>query len=153
MLLAKYPNLTSRDREGVKVTFVKLLNFFDPPAKLLKIIFLIIYFPSETVRCSDPSVCVPGLACVNGWCGDPAYFNSFTSSPCQEDTDCQERNTGEMCCLQLDRPLAWRKGKSGLVRKCCNNHHGVPVQPPDHDLSEKELQEVRREEGSQLVTT
>ena len=104
--------------------------------------------PSETVRCSDPSVCSPGLECVNGWCGDPAYLKIFSEAPCQEDRDCEERREGEMCCLQLDQPLAWRKGKAGLRRKCCNNQHGLPVKAPDRNLTEQELREVRREGGS-----
>ena len=102
------------------------------------------FVPSETVRCAEESDCSAGLACVNGWCGDPAYFNTFAQSACQEDTDCQERNTGEMCCLQLDRPLSWRKGKAGLRRKCCNNPHGVPILAPDHNLTQTELREVLR---------
>ena len=53
-----------------------------------------------------------------------------------------------MCCLQLEQPLAWRKGKAGLRRKCCNNQHGLPIKAPDRNLTEQELQEVRREGGS-----
>ena len=92
-------------------------------------------------------MCSPGLECVNGWCGDPAYFNVFSDSPCQEDRDCDQRTSGEMCCLQLDNPLSWRKGKSGLRRKCCNNQHGVPIKAPDRNLTVKELQEVTMREG------
>ena len=60
-----------------------------------------------------------------------------------------------MCCLQLDNPLSWRKGKSGLRRKCCNNQHGVPIKAPDRNLTVKELQEVTMREGgrTQLVIT
>ena len=106
--------------------------------------------PSETVRCSEPSVCSPGLECVNGWCGDPAYLKTFSEAPCQEDRDCGESSSGEMCCLLLDQPLAWRKGKAGLRRKCCNNQHGLPIKAPDRNLTEQELREVRRDGGREL---
>ena len=39
-------------------------------------------------------------------------------------------------------PLEWRWGKSRLIKKCCNNPHGVPVLAPQHQLSEKELREL-----------
>ena len=59
------------------------------------------------------------------------------------DSECEDRRTGEMCCLDLEHPLRWRRGKSGLRRKCCNNPHGVPIKAPQRDLTEKELRKVR----------
>ena len=100
---------------------------------------------SETVRCSFDTDCSVGLKCVNGWCGDPAYLSTFNDQPCQVDSECEERKTGEMCCLDLHQPLGWRRGKSGLGRKCCNNDNGVPILAPNRDLTSKELREVEKE--------
>ena len=103
---------------------------------------------SETVRCSSHSACSAGLRCVNGWCGDATYFSALTDRRCGQDSDCQERHTGQgMCCLDLDQPLRWRRGKSGLKRKCCSNEHGVPIKAPGRDLTNKELRKVRKGTG------
>ena len=66
--------------------------------------------------------------------------------PCAEDADCEDRRTGEMCCLDLGRPLEWRWGKSSLVKKCCNNPNNVPVLAPQHNLSSQELRELDKGE-------
>ena len=61
------------------------------------------YF-SEMVRCSDHWECSEGLKCVNSWCGDPAYHDSFNKKPCESDHECEERHSGgDMCCLDLSR--------------------------------------------------
>ena len=86
------------------------------------------------------------MRCVNTWCGDPAYHAHYNMRPCQEDADCEDRRTGEMCCLDLARPLEWRWGKRGLVKKCCNNPNNVPVLAPQHNLSSQELRELDKGE-------
>ena len=70
--------------------------------------------------------------------------------PCTEDADCEDRRTGEMCCLDLGRPLEWRWGKSSLVKKCCNNPNNVPVLAPQHNLSSQELRELDKGEYEQI---
>ena len=102
---------------------------------------------SETARCSDHWECGPGLRCVNTWCGDPAYHAHYNMRPCQEDADCEDRRTGEMCCLDLARPLEWRWGKRSLVKKCCNNPNNVPVLAPQHNLSSQERRELDKGES------
>ena len=70
--------------------------------------------------------------------------------PCSGDADCEDRSTGEMCCLDLARPLEWRWGKRSLVKKCCNNAAGVPVLAPQHNLSSRELRELDQGEAQRI---
>ena len=50
-------------------------------AEFNKLHFLMTWYFSETVRCSDHWECGPGLRCVNTWCGDPAYHAHYNMRP------------------------------------------------------------------------
>jgi hypothetical protein len=115
------------------------------------------YLFSETKRCIAHSSCQKQLKCVNGFCGDPAYFRAFKNQPCKEDRTCEVRNcirekrfyltsqdllTGEMCCFDVSFPHEWRKGRASWTKKCCDNPTGLPVIPPHQNITAQGLREV-----------
>jgi len=96
----------------------------------------------ETQKCWSHSDCPSHLKCTNGFCGDPRYFQALHNRHCEEDEQCEQLLTGEMCCFDTAAADLWKHGHDGWKKKCCNNPTGSPVIRPTQDLDEWEIKKL-----------
>lgn len=99
----------------------------------------------EAVQCSVHKECQDDQKCINGYCGDPAYFSALASLPCSSDS-CQQLLLGDQCCLQLSPSYnpPWHVPKPKWPNKCCSNKDGSLIIQPEDNLSDHEIDYVNR---------